>query len=331
MTHQEAFNLKSLLFDIINGYSQVVYKNKPCFIKHYSIFDSLSSDSLYEDFFNLAKNNKLPTNEEKLVYLKQNELWSESEDNLLKDKHSFLMNLRENRSKLTLLQSQYKQYTAEIEKAEAEIGKLENKKNQLLGITCENFALRKINSINIFNSFFSDRELKLKFFTNETFEELDDDEINNLINIHNETTLRFNEKMFNKIAIFPIFLRFFGLCDNDPVKLYGKRVLELTFYQEELFYKGCYFKNIFSEMKNNISPEILENPDELISLYESGKNAGSQLEKNTGMARGIMGASKEDYIKMGMGDQLGPDLASIAKQKGGKLNMMDIIQAHGMG
>jgi hypothetical protein len=68
-------------------------------------------------------------------------------------------------------------------------------------------------------------------------------------------------------------------------------------------------------------------------MYETNKNVEGRFTDTAQgkemAARGIMGAKKEDYIRMGMGNQLGPDLAELAAKKGGHLDIHDIIKAHG--
>ena len=83
-------------------------------------------------------------------------------------------------------------------------------------------------------------------------------------------------------------------------------------------------------MGGNIPKNIEDNPDELVSLYESRKNSQDILDKSQDQqATSIVGATKEDMERMGISNQTGPDLGKLAQSKGGRLNMMEIMQALG--
>jgi hypothetical protein len=325
--------LRETYSDIIRGYSRIKYRDSDVFIKHAGINESFSSDSLYEDYYQKAILNKIPTQEDQLKFIKSNGLWSDAKDNQIKDKRLFIDNLKITRTKLAVLKSQQEQIDKELKNAENEIREMEISKMEHMGLTAEIFASRKANEYNILNSFYKSVEPFVKFFTNESLDELDDFEFSEFLNIFHKNNEKFQALNLKRIAVSPYFLNFFYLCDNNPVRFYGKPVVNLTFYQAELFSQGCYFKNILSEMKDKLPTDIMENPDELVSMYETNKNVQGKFD-NTAQgkemaARGIMGAKKEDYIRMGLGDQLGPDLAEIAAKKGGHLDIHDIIKAHG--
>lgn len=330
MTPQQHQLVKQAYFDIINGYSSTFLKGKKIFIKHFGPFDFLRGDEFYNSHYESAISNSIPTNADKLSFLKENNLWSEKDDSSIEDKKTFITNLKSQRSKLAMLKSQHRQLTEELIKAEKELLALQEKKLELLGITAESMANKKANEYNIINSFFNDKNLTQQTFNIEEFDDLDELDFGELVGIYNKNSEKFFTLNLKRVALSSYFLNFFYLCDNDAFKFYGKPIIQLTFYQAELMSQGCYFKNILSEMKDSITPDMFENPDEIISTYESKKNMEKYNQESDKITnRGLMGATKQDYIDQGMGDQLGPDLGEIASKKGGSLNIWDILQAQG--
>jgi hypothetical protein len=69
--------LRRAFFDICNGYSSGEYRGDFIYIKHLSHKEHLDLDELEDRFFKEAKDNGIPTEEEKLKYLAQTGIWTE--------------------------------------------------------------------------------------------------------------------------------------------------------------------------------------------------------------------------------------------------------------
>ena len=59
------------------------------------------------------------------------------------------------------------------------------------------------------------------------------------------------------------------MCDDDPVRFYGKNVLELSMYQMNLFSRGKFYKSILVEGKD--PPEQYYEEDHPNGLEELAK------------------------------------------------------------
>ena len=59
------------------------------------------------------------------------------------------------------------------------------------------------------------------------------------------------------------------MCDDDPVKFYGKNVLELSMYQMNLFSRGKFYKSVLVEGKD--PPEQYYEEDYPNGLQELAK------------------------------------------------------------
>ena len=104
--------------------------------------------------------------------------------------------------------------------------------------------------------------------------------------------------------------------------------------QGELFSYGKYFKHILSEMKNKPHPDVMDDPDKLIELYNVGQNADKiKQSMENADASTVVGATSEDLERMGLKapsdePQQGISLAEEAAKKGGKLSMEDLMNLH---
>jgi hypothetical protein len=186
----------------------------------------------------------------------------------------------------------------------------------------------------MYTSVYQDDELEDKKFTSTQFDELTDDELSALIGIYNQSTAKFNSSVIKRVSLSPLFLNFFYLCDDNAVNFYGKPIIELSFYQTEVFSHGLSFKNILSDTKNKPPDEIANDPDKLIEWADANRNAREVLEKASdeeGSASSLVGATPEDLKHLGIDMKTdGISLEKAAAEKGGALDMQDLMKLHGV-
>ena len=201
--------------------------------------------------------------------------------------------------------------------------------------TVEGFADKKVNEQYIRLSTYEDEFFEENKFTREEFDELENEDILELVSLYNATTSKFLGDNLKYAALSPIFLNFFYLCDDNVVNFYGKPVVELSFYQAELFGYGMRFKNILSDTKNKPPDHVAEDPEKLIEWAEANKNAEQHLkndgESEDGSATSLVGATKEDLEHLGIDTKTeGISLQKAAEKSGGSLNMEDLMKLHGV-
>ena len=332
-------NLKILFSEIIKGYSKKNIENfGTLFFKHINNQDSADIDIYNDQFFQKAKSMGLPTEKEQEEYLIKEELWEVSKDKRIKELENFLINLRTTKGKL-FLKNQLDQINSEIDKNELELKTLKFEKKDLIGFTAEDYTSKKINEYYMYVSLFKDHTLKERFFKEDDYENLDNKEIMLLIKSYNDVNERFNDRNLKKISLAGYFSNIFYLSQDDPYIFYGKPLVELSFYQIELFSYGRYFKAILSNAKTKPSDQLMQDPDKLIEWYEGSKNVDDVLNKNSkvsqkdNVATSIVGATAEDIKRLGLkndNESAGIDLNKEAAKKGGKLDMQDLIKLHGL-
>jgi hypothetical protein len=328
------FNKLRMIFaDILRGYSVCEYKDSEFYIKHLSHYDATDLDYEREKQIRKAAEAGLETETSKLKELEEADLWSRKQESQGTELESYLINLKTTRSKLFLAEERNR-ITLQIEGVEKEISDLETERKNLLGLTQESFADKKINELYIFSSIFKEQERKTPLFEKEEEEEMDLQELYELIRAYNGKLADFNGENLKRMALSGFFLNLFYLCKDNPFTFYGKPAMDLTFYQAELFTHGRYFKNILQNSKTKPPEDIMGDPDKIIEWYESSTNAQeamSKINKDSAGGSSIVGASREEMKKLGAIDdtEQGIDLAAEAAKKGGELTMDDLIKLHG--
>lgn len=324
-------SLKIAFSEIIQGFNETDSKYGLVFIKHFTTLDLGRLEIESQRFYNQAQQAGIPTVQEQEQYIKKEGLWTEEDEINEIDLTTSLSNMKLTYSKL-FKEFERKEYKKAIEQIEIELNSLKIKKQSFIGDTCESYTAKKFNDFCIFNAFYSDSVLSKKRFKNLEFDELDREELHYLINLYSQNINKFDQSLFKKLGLTPFFLNLFYLAEDDPVKFYGKAVINLTFYQAELFSYGRYFKPLLNEYKDKLPEDILNDPDKLIEAVTAQKNADELLKKtsldeNQKTSTSLVGASRKEIEKLG-GNVI--DLGKTAQKHGGLATFEDIIKEHGI-
>ena len=318
--------LKLLFSDVLRGFCMSDYNNQPVKIRHLTHFDVADFDIKYNEYFEEARKQGAPNIEEREKFLIEEGSWSEQKNKGVRDQKFFIAGMRETKTKL-FRQAEIEQLNKTIKEAEDKIRVLEEERIQLLQCTAESFATKKITEYQIFKSFFAGDNL---FFNEDRFEDLNDVELSDIANLYNEKFRFFNERNFKRVALSNFFLNSFYLCKDNPFTFYGKPVVQLTFFQVEIFAHAVFFKHILSNSPNKPPAHILEDPDFLIDWYNSTKSVKEVLDKGK-KPEDIVGLSNKDKELLGM-QQSNPHQKMIdaAKRKGGPLSASEIMKIQGV-
>jgi hypothetical protein len=118
----------------------------------------------------------------------------------------------------------------------------------------------------------------------------------------------------------------FGLSDNNIYHFFGKKIVDLTILQVNLFSQGKYFKDLIHSRGAKSAPpsDVFEDPDKMIKWYDELSNESPMS------ADGVsyVGASKEELKKMAGENSI--DLQEFAKKKGNSMSTKDFIEMHGI-
>tara|TARA_B100000131_G_scaffold312660_1_gene347029 strand:+ start:1077 stop:2069 length:993 start_codon:yes stop_codon:yes gene_type:complete len=323
--------LKLIFSEIIEGYSFVPSKLfGDLKIKHINNFDAAKTDIKNHYYFEKAVSQGLEKREDKIDYLIKEKLWDPEKDKQAKRLEDMLKGMRKTKSKL-FLQTQIDAINKDIEKNEIELNTILAEKETIVGFTAEEYAQRRINEYYMYISILDENGNRL--FKEDEFQELDEEQVAEIMTVYSKNNEKFKAEVLKKIALADFFTNIFYLCDDNVFNFYGKPVINLTFYQIEIYSYGRYFKSLIQNSEDKIPDHIVEDPDKLIEWAQSSKNVKEVLEKSSGEEAGassIMGATKEDLAKAGVNqDQDVIDLSKKAEEQGGRLSMDDLMKLHG--
>jgi len=330
----EEGNLKVVFSEILRGYTLVTIPDSgEVKIKHFNNFDAAELDIKNRFFYDKAVSQGLPTRKQRIDHLLEEDIWTEEKNKEILNLQSLIAGLKVSKSKV-FLQAHIEQINNDLKKNQAQLSALSLKKEELIGFSAEAYAARRINERYMHNAFLRGNGEKL--FTEEEFEELEEGKLVNLIGTYNKSAKKFNSSDLKKLSVSGFFTNLFYLCENNAYSFFGKPLIQLTFYQIELFGYGRYYKSLIENSDNKLPNEISSDPEKIVEWFESSKSAQATLDKSKnagaeGSATSLVGATKEDLKRLGLDNPNETiNMAKKASEKGGKLNMDDMMKLHGM-
>lgn len=310
--------------DISWGYTCCSYKGQQVYLRHFSLYDQLDLDNYYEEQLKYAEKNRVPSEKDKLEFLKKEELWTNEDEKKLRDGKDYLNGLRKS-VKSYFIASERKQVEELIKKKEEEVAALLTTKLELVGLTREKQASKTLNSYYVYKSFYKDKEMSELFFSDEDFDDLDDFDLAELIGLYNLSTSHLTTLCIKHLAIAPFFQNYFYLCGDDLSTFYGKPISQLTYYQTELLNYGNYYKQLFQEF-TNMPKDVREDPEKISAYIDSAKSAKDLLAKGGDSKNvGIVGATKADLEALNIPITKDPAQEKFEKEGKKTLSMKELI------
>ena len=181
----------------------------------------------------------------------------------------------------------------------------------------------------LFFSFYKDIEFKERYLTRDEFEEMEKSQLWELTEVYNDATTHLSLKNIKKLAIYPAFVNYYNVVEENPEGLFDGSVLHWTFYQVNLINYAKIFKNIL----NNIPdiPEHVKEDAELLLDFAQGDNRRRQIADRSSNADSysVMGATSADMANLDLQAEGGKTLTQHIKEKGGKMGMEDFADLFG--
>lgn len=324
---------KKLYRDILFGFSEKRLKSskRKIYLKHLNEIDSGETDRKYDDYFFVAQEKGLKSEDQALEFAIEEDLWSEEKEQELKSLRERLKTLRLTKDKL-IIKKQVDSILKDIKPLEDQIYLLNHERVQHIGLTAEIFASKKVNEFVIQQSFFSDKRLTEAFYSEEEFDLLEEDEISDCMDLLSEIHQDFSSDQMQLIAICPFFMNIFYLCGENSADFFRKPVIELTNFQTALLSSGRYYKSLISNSKA-APEEYYDSPRKLTEWYhlQDKTQAIKDSMESKGEAGGktIVGANKKEIKSLETEEEGVLDLGKIAEEKG-SLNFDEIIKLHGI-
>jgi len=336
----EEIRLRKVLSSVIQGSSHieiipekdsVMYssdrKSIQCFSKHFSLQDQIHLDEKYEEFYNKAKDNGIPSKKEALKRMYENGLWSEEDEKWVLSQREFIKNLEATKAKLSV-ESQIKVVQKSIDGVEKKLKEKEAKRQKHIGTTCEAYANIQMNTYTMIYCLYEDKKCNSPLFSKDDQDYLSHEDIAIIVKSYNKGMKELEISSIKSLSVSPFFTSYFSLIEESPAEFFGKPVYDLTFYQLNLL---SYARVLRSIIKNTAPPkQYHRDPDKLLEWAEKGEKARKLMEKGNDAEKSfsMVGAKKDDYEKMGV-ERQGKDIFNLAKEKdGGKkgtLSIMDFL------
>lgn len=315
-----------IIAEVFDGYTETVFNGETVFVKHFSLIDQRYLEGFQTKHFERAVRKGLPTEEESLEFLRENDLWTDADESSIKVKRDELSNLRITKNQLPLA-SQRDSLQERIDELSSEIVKMEVKRKDLLGITAEHYAENRSNEEFLRRFIYTDEGLTSLLFTQEAFDELETRQLIQVQQLRIDINERLDDDVIQRAILKPFFALYMSMCE-DALSFYGKPAVELSIPQLKLLAYGRMFQNIFSYTEN-IPDNIREDPKKLISFSEAQRNKGGKdLIRDDADGSMVFGATKEDMKEIA-GAEGTVKLGDVLKEKGGKLNMEDMMKLSG--
>jgi hypothetical protein len=324
-------NLKDALTAILLGYSVSTMNGDRVFVKHFSLTDSVETDYYYDSAYSEAIEQGVFTEEEKLNFLIENELWSTENEASIKKLRAEIEML-EKRAAASIIKSETKKVTDKITENKTVLSKLLIERLNLVGSTAESLANQRSENFYIYSSIFKDKDFEKHAFS-ASFDDISSEELEMARTTYTNALQFILNRNIRKIALSKEFMDLMFLA-TDPFQILNKAYCYYTFFQVDLLNLGRYYKAILSQ--DPAPPEGLRHdPDKLEEWFSSTTKAQKLKQKlskdDLGGGGTWVGATTED-LKEAFGDDVKNMTTEIKKVAGqsGRVSMKDMMKIHGI-
>jgi hypothetical protein len=324
-TEQANVNFRHIFKDLVFGWSQIRHKNTFAYLKHLSVFDQVDIEEVRGKFYTSAKERGLPTQSDALARLKEEEMWGSADEAKIKEQEEYLKNAETSKKQL-YLKKEIDRANEEIDAAKIKIGALLSTKDELLGQTCEKYADSRVSDHYILRSLYKDEKLTEFFYDQYSIDQMTRPEMFAIVKIYNDSYNVFNDTNIQKVTLQDFYQPYIPFCENVN-NMFSKPLFELSINQVKLVIYSRMFKNIF-ENYTKIPDRIKRDPDKILDYVNAQEKAKDNLKNfDKDGASTIVGAKKEDYEYLGITEGSQNTLSAKLKEKGGKMDMKDLMSA----
>jgi len=333
--------LRKAFSDISRGYSVAFLDGKRLYVKHLSHHEQVDLDVLHQSFVEEALNAGVEPETTKLKYLEEQGIWTAEDDKLLDSMKDTIERLVVGK-KVIYLKADLDNQNKLIEAEQRKYNQKRREREQVLGLTAQSYAERKINEYYIIESFFLDDNFSKRYLSEEIFQDLTDEDIQHIVKSYNNEMETVSDRSIKKLAIQDFFQMYWSLSSENLYNFFGRPICNLTYFQVKLGTYGRMFRDILLRAEN-LPPEIRDDPDKMLDYVRAGENAKEKMQgaasqgpsSDGAVASTLMGAKTEDYKAVGIKSDMGASVSLSEelkkKQSQGKkgLDMHDLMKLMG--
>jgi len=328
---ETTYDYNQIISDIFNEVTIVNSSLGTVYLKHFGQLETKSLLSKKEEFIKEAESKGILSKQESLDILIKDEMWSLEKENLINEKVEFIKGLKKSLSKVKL-PSQAEQQKKLIHLEEEKLEKLEKDKKELIGISSEEYAEKKLNRLFFDNICFLDRDFKKPFIDELDFSDFQlEVELNT---IQSDFFKKFSDMNISKAVLSESYSPYFGFSES-VIDVFGKSLKDMTAYQIKMATFARSFLMVFKNATKEIPDYVARDPEALLSWNQSqkenaGKNQVNNSSGNEDSAQAVFGATKDDIKKIKSEDETAVTLDTAIKKHGGNLNMQQLMEMHGV-
>ena len=195
-----------------------------------------------------------------------------------------------------------------------------------MGQTCEKYADSRVSDHYIVKSLYRNLNLTETYYRQEEVDKMTRNEMTEIVRLYNYSYGVFDDNNIQKVVLQDFFQPYMPFCENVN-NMFSKPLFELSINQVKLVIYARMFKNIF-ENYSRIPDRIKTNPEKIIDYVNAQEKAKDRLKNfDKDGASTLVGAKKEDYEYLGIAQTEENTLSAKLKEKGGKMNMKDLMTA----
>lgn len=251
-------SLDEIYLDICNGYSVV---NGVKF-NHLSFIDKAKLSSKYNEILSWAIESGMRNESDIINDLHRNGKWSISKANHIKSIENKIKSLENSKPKIKT-EAQIDSIYENLQILRKELSECLEEKFSFLLESAESFANARL------------RFYSVQLSTGITEEELDYNEKYKTIDrVFSLKMSNFSRETIKQICIEPFFYNIY-LLQNSPVDFFGKPLIQLSTFQNEMLLLGKTYAKIISEL-NNIPEKYEKCPERLLMYWYYVQNDGEK-------------------------------------------------------
>ena len=311
--------LRRAFVDIVNGWSPIRIGDIKAIVKHLSYRDHLDLEEIQDRYLEHALENGLPNLKSREKHLVSVGLWSDKKERAILDQKAYVKGMVDGKKNIHL-PSILSKISEQIKQEELKLFEMEREKSDLIGLTAEAYSVKRCNAHYIFKSIYHDTRFCRQVYSEETFDDLTDSEVSQIVSSYNYSTSYCSDFNIKKLSIQEFYQAYYYLCEDDFQSFFGKPICDFTFYQIKLANYSRYFKHILEGTDIKSLPERIQNdPDELIAYLDVKKKGEEMINQNSSGRTSLVGATKEDIKAL-----TGNDRPAQLPQK--PMNMMEMMK-----
>lgn len=288
--------LRRAWVDICRGYSVGRTAERTFYVRHLGHTEHVDFDLTQARYEEEAVAAGAQTEADRLAYLYAKGQWSPAKEREIETQRNYILSLEAGRSTIgvpSILRAHEEQTVQERKK----LGDMRLERAKAIGMTVELYAQRRVEDYYIVHNLFTDSALRDPFISQDTFEDLEDEQVDILHRAYQQAIEPCSDANLRRLAVQDFFVSYYTLCSDNPYYLFGRPICELTYYQVKLANVARYMKGVIDNTDlNKLAPDRRSDPDALEQAYIMQKNQSAMQAEG----RSPVGMTSRDLQETGM-------------------------------